>query len=271
MNGTRRHSPRRCDGPAAPGAKVAQSVVHLHAYDAAHRVSLVTVDLLTGRTHQIRVHCAHRGAAVANDEVYDAGVARFRTTRGARHTACARAAARRCGGGDDAVVAAAPGRQGVAGSSVGRSPDEAAAADVELAAPHAQQATPEQQRGGICARKGCKGGGAGEGGCARTQGRAERRAGAHRHWHRRNLREKSCDGLPGRARPWHLHKTKRGARCTVRAHGGGGSLGRALHADAARKNARMCRACGNASRAARPELCHRLHRHKRRPKMTSAD
>ena len=95
---------------------------------------------------------------------------------------------------------------------------------------------------------------------ARRGRRAERRAGAHRHWHRRNLREKSCDGLPGRARPWHLHKTKRGARCTVRAHGGGGSLGRALHADAARKNARMCtaRAGTDASRAAKaPELWRR--------------
>ena len=107
---------------------------------------------------------------------------------------------------------------------------------------------------------------------ARRGRRAERRAGAHRHWHRRNLREKSCDGLPGRARPWHLHKTKRGgAGCTVRAHGGGARWG-ALCTQTRRARTHACagRAGTHASGAARPELCHRLH-HKRRPKMTSAD
>ena len=54
----------------APSGKAAQSVVHVHAWSAASRVSLVSVDLLTGRQHQIRVHCAHLGAPLANDEAY---------------------------------------------------------------------------------------------------------------------------------------------------------------------------------------------------------
>lgn len=65
----------RVDGD---GSKAAQSVVHVHAYCASSRVALVSVDLLTGRQHQIRVHCAHLGAAVANDEAYGTDVASFR-------------------------------------------------------------------------------------------------------------------------------------------------------------------------------------------------
>lgn len=50
--------------------KTAQSVVHVHAHSAAHGLSLVTVELLTGRQHQIRVHTAALGAPVANDDGY---------------------------------------------------------------------------------------------------------------------------------------------------------------------------------------------------------
>ena len=64
------------------GSKTAQSVVHAHAYCASSRVALVSVDLLTGRQHQIRIHCAHLGAAVANDEAYGTDVAGFRQALG---------------------------------------------------------------------------------------------------------------------------------------------------------------------------------------------
>jgi 23S rRNA pseudouridine1911/1915/1917 synthase len=61
------------------GGKAARSVLHLHAVDEAQHVSLVSVELLTGRQHQIRAHCAHLGAPVANDGDYgsEAGVLSF--------------------------------------------------------------------------------------------------------------------------------------------------------------------------------------------------
>jgi len=68
--------------PARPGkmivtadGKVAKSVVRVHAYSEERDLSLVTVELLTGRQHQIRVHCAHLGAAVADDADYAEGSA----------------------------------------------------------------------------------------------------------------------------------------------------------------------------------------------------
>lgn len=51
--------------------KHASSVVHLHAYSPTHGLTLATVDLHTGRQHQIRVHAAFLGAPVANDDLYD--------------------------------------------------------------------------------------------------------------------------------------------------------------------------------------------------------
>jgi len=53
-----------------PGGQAASSVVHVHCHDESHGVSLATVDLITGRMHQIRVHCTHLGAPVACDPVY---------------------------------------------------------------------------------------------------------------------------------------------------------------------------------------------------------
>lgn len=75
------------DGPIGPDpartgrmcvrsdGKPARSVVHVHAHDTVSGLSAVTVDLHTGRQHQIRVHCAHAGAPVANDVAYDGDAA----------------------------------------------------------------------------------------------------------------------------------------------------------------------------------------------------
>ena len=53
----------------AANGKAASSIVHVHALSSGW--SLVTIDLLTGRSHQIRVHCAQcLGAPLANDDAY---------------------------------------------------------------------------------------------------------------------------------------------------------------------------------------------------------
>jgi 23S rRNA pseudouridine955/2504/2580 synthase len=60
---------------ASPEGKAATSVFEpLRTFDTA---SLVAVTLLTGRTHQIRVHAAHIGHPVAGDDKY--GSASFNT------------------------------------------------------------------------------------------------------------------------------------------------------------------------------------------------
>ena len=66
--------------PSRPGkmvvngsGKAARSVVHVHAVSSTgpRELTLVTVELLTGRQHQIRVHCAQvLGAPLANDDAY---------------------------------------------------------------------------------------------------------------------------------------------------------------------------------------------------------
>lgn len=54
-----------------PEGKSAVSVFHVHAHCAQRALSLVSVELHTGRQHQIRVHAARvLGAPVANDETY---------------------------------------------------------------------------------------------------------------------------------------------------------------------------------------------------------
>lgn len=55
----------------AADGKPASSVVHLHAHSPAHGLTLASVDLHTGRQHQIRVHTLLLGAPVANDDLYD--------------------------------------------------------------------------------------------------------------------------------------------------------------------------------------------------------
>ena len=52
------------------GGKAARSILYIHAHSAELNVTLCSVDLLTGRQHQIRVHCAHLGAPLINDDAY---------------------------------------------------------------------------------------------------------------------------------------------------------------------------------------------------------
>ena len=53
-----------------PDGKQAKTVIRVHAFSKKHSLSLVTAELFTGRTHQIRVHCSHLEAPVANDSLY---------------------------------------------------------------------------------------------------------------------------------------------------------------------------------------------------------
>ena len=53
-----------------PDGKPAKTVIRVHAFSAKHALSLVTAELFTGRTHQIRVHCSHLDAPIANDSLY---------------------------------------------------------------------------------------------------------------------------------------------------------------------------------------------------------
>ena len=55
--------------PASAGGKHARSRVRVLGHNAKHDVSLAEVEIFTGRTHQIRVHCASLGAPVAGDDV----------------------------------------------------------------------------------------------------------------------------------------------------------------------------------------------------------
>lgn len=71
-------------GSVAGSAKVARSVVRLHAHCERSGLSLVSVMPATGRTHQIRVHCAHvLGAPLLGDEAYGGGGAAARAVRDA--------------------------------------------------------------------------------------------------------------------------------------------------------------------------------------------
>jgi 23S rRNA pseudouridine1911/1915/1917 synthase len=47
-----------------------RAVTHWHIQERLGNYTLVKFDLETGRTHQIRVHAAHMGWAIANDPVY---------------------------------------------------------------------------------------------------------------------------------------------------------------------------------------------------------
>ena len=53
-----------------PAGKPAKTVFRVHAFSQKHGLSLVTAELFSGRTHQIRVHAACLGAPVANDKLY---------------------------------------------------------------------------------------------------------------------------------------------------------------------------------------------------------
>jgi 23S rRNA-/tRNA-specific pseudouridylate synthase len=59
---------------SAGSGKAAQTLVYIHAYSPLHGgVCLCSMDLLTGRQHQIRVHCSHLGAPLLNDDAYGGG------------------------------------------------------------------------------------------------------------------------------------------------------------------------------------------------------
>ena len=53
-----------------PGAKEIVTGYRVAAYSAAHDLSLLSVDLMTGRTHQIRAHLAHLGHPLLGDGKY---------------------------------------------------------------------------------------------------------------------------------------------------------------------------------------------------------
>eukprot|EP00927_Polykrikos_kofoidii_P043680 TRINITY_DN37751_c0_g2_i1.p1 TRINITY_DN37751_c0_g2~~TRINITY_DN37751_c0_g2_i1.p1 ORF type:complete len:439 (-),score=60.24 TRINITY_DN37751_c0_g2_i1:40-1356(-) len=50
--------------------KPARTVIRVHAFDDSRGLTLATAELFSGRTHQIRVHCASVGAPVAGDDLY---------------------------------------------------------------------------------------------------------------------------------------------------------------------------------------------------------
>lgn len=52
---------------ARPNAELRYRLLH---YSAAHRLSLLEIDLITGKTHQIRVQAASRHVPLAGDDVY---------------------------------------------------------------------------------------------------------------------------------------------------------------------------------------------------------
>ena len=51
-----------------PTGKSATTITKVLAFDG--KISLVEVQLITGRTHQIRVHLKHKGTPVLGDTVY---------------------------------------------------------------------------------------------------------------------------------------------------------------------------------------------------------
>ena len=71
--------------------KEAHSLIYVHAYTHEYGgVCLCSVDLLTGRQHQIRVHCSHLGAPLLHDEAY--GRADTNAVRGAAGSSSSAAA-----------------------------------------------------------------------------------------------------------------------------------------------------------------------------------
>jgi 23S rRNA pseudouridine1911/1915/1917 synthase len=66
----KRHPTRRKEMAVDPTGKPATSICKVLAFDG--KLSLVEVQLITGRTHQIRVHLKHKGAPILGDPVYGA-------------------------------------------------------------------------------------------------------------------------------------------------------------------------------------------------------
>jgi 23S rRNA pseudouridine1911/1915/1917 synthase len=66
----KRHPTKRKEMAVDPTGKAATSITNVLAFDG--KLSLVEVLLITGRTHQIRVHLKHKGAPILGDQVYGA-------------------------------------------------------------------------------------------------------------------------------------------------------------------------------------------------------
>ncbi len=64
----KRHPTKRKEMAVDPTGKAATSITNVLAFDG--KLSLVEVLLITGRTHQIRVHLKHKGAPILGDPVY---------------------------------------------------------------------------------------------------------------------------------------------------------------------------------------------------------
>lgn len=63
-----RHPTQRVKMAVLPDGR--RAVTHVRVVERFHWAMLLEARLETGRTHQIRVHCAHRGAPVIGDPVY---------------------------------------------------------------------------------------------------------------------------------------------------------------------------------------------------------
>ena len=61
----------------AVGAHAKEAITHYEVLERFGEVSYLRLYLETGRTHQIRVHMAHRGHALLGDEVYGGAKTRF--------------------------------------------------------------------------------------------------------------------------------------------------------------------------------------------------
>ena len=66
----KRHPTKRKEMAVDPTGRAATSITNVLAFDG--KLSLVEVLLITGRTHQIRVHLKHKGAPILGDQVYGA-------------------------------------------------------------------------------------------------------------------------------------------------------------------------------------------------------
>jgi 23S rRNA pseudouridine1911/1915/1917 synthase len=60
-----------------PSSEGRHAITHFRVLEPYGPVSLVECALETGRTHQIRVHLAHIGHAVVNDDLYGGGFERM--------------------------------------------------------------------------------------------------------------------------------------------------------------------------------------------------
>ncbi len=56
-----------------------ESVTRVKVLERFKEASLLDITLVTGRTHQIRVHLSHKGYPVLNDTLYGAGMAKVKT------------------------------------------------------------------------------------------------------------------------------------------------------------------------------------------------